>query len=345
LRIGIVGSEQSGKRLAKHLNNIGVSAAFISGSLRDDPTSFLRVRKYDIVHGLYMRRFVFLSLLLGKALGKITICHWMGTDVMRAVRETKFRLMALILNGFVDLNLVYSENLQKELSNIGVHSVIWPIPVDSEYFAVVDLPPMPERFSVLCKIADDWLYGSDIILKLAKDLPDVRFLIVPGKDIQPSWLLSRVAEAPNLIFLGWKDNMFEVYRQTTVLLRLTRHDGLSYMVVESLALGRQVIWSHKYLPFCHYAESYDQVKDTILQIQRTPELNVEGAQYVRKSFGSKRLIKEIVEIYSRLASKKSRYISYETEEANKVEHCHQESHLPILSKLMELEIPRKPFTS
>lgn len=326
MRIGIVGSEQSGKRLAKHLNNIGVSAAFISGSLRNDPTSFLRVRKYDIIHGLYMRRFVFLCLLLGKALGKITICHWMGTDVLRAGRETRFRLMALILKEFVDLNLVYSENLQKELYNIGVHSVIWPIPVDSEYFAVVDLPPMPERFSVLCKIADDWLYGSDIILKLAKDLPNVRFLVVPGKDVRPSWLLSRSAEAPNLIFLGWKDNMFEVYRQTTVLLRLTKHDGLSYMVVESLALGRQVIWSHKYIPFCHHVKSYDQVKEAIVKIKRNPELNVEGAQYVRKNFSSEGLIKVIVEIYSGLATKKSRSIIHKIENANKAQYCHKGSH-------------------
>ena len=304
MRIGIVGSEQSGERLAKYLNDIGVSAVFISSGLRNDPTSLLRVRKYDIVHGLYVRRFLLLSLLLGKAFGKITICHWMGTDVMRAITETEYRLMALILDRFVDLNLVYSENLQKELRSIGIHSVIWPIPVDSEYFAVVDLPPMPKKFTVLCKIADDWLYGSDIVIKLAKDLPDVRFLVVPGKDIQPSWLLSRSTEVPNLIFLGWKDDMFEVYKQTTVLLRLTKHDGLSYMVIESLALGRQVIWSKNYLPFCYHAKSYDQIKEIILQIRKKPQLNVEGAQYVRKNFSSERLIKVLVRIYSELVAGK-----------------------------------------
>lgn len=304
MKVGILGSEEVGKKLAKHLNDIGVPAAFISASLRKDPASFLRLRDYDIIHGLYMRPSVFFSLIFGKMLNKITICHWMGTDVMTAMKETRSRLMALILNNFVDLNMVYSENLQRELEHIRINSIIWPIPADSEYFTIDELPPMPEKFSVLCKIADDWLYGSDIILKLAKDLPNIRFLVVPGKDKQPSWLLSKIEEAPNLVFLGWKNNMLEVYRQTTVLLRLTRHDGLSYMVIESLAMGRQVIWSHNYLPFCHYAKSYDQVKKTILQIQKNPKLNIEGAQYVRKSFSSKSMIKELVKIYDRLALKK-----------------------------------------
>lgn len=98
--------------------------------------------------------------------------------------------------------------------------------------------------------------------------------------------------------------IFEARAQTTVLLRLTRHGSLSYMVIESLAMGRQVIWSHNYLPFCHYAKSYDQVKKTILQIQKNPKLNIEGAEYVRKNFSSKRMIKELVKIYDRLASKK-----------------------------------------
>ena len=304
MKIGILGDEGSGKRLAKHLNSIGVPANFFSAGLRNDPTCLLRLQDYDIIHGLFMRPFVFFSLICGKMLGKITICHWMGTDVMRAMKETRFRLMALILNGIVDLNIVYSENLQKELEHVGINSVIWPIPIDSEYFSIVELPPMPERFSVLCKIADDWLYGSDIILKLAKDLPHVRFFIVPGKDIQPTGLLSKMEEVPNLVFLGWKNNMLDVYRQTTVLLRLTRHDGLSYMVLESLAMGRQVIWSHNYLPFCHYVKSYDQAKKAILQIQKNPKLNIEGAQYVRKNFTSKRVIKKLVKIYNGLASRK-----------------------------------------
>lgn len=168
------------------------------------------------------------------------------------------------------------------------------------------LPPMPERFSVLCKLADDslyggWLYGSDIILKVAKDLPNVRFLVVPGKESEPSWLLSKKDEAPNLVFLGWKDNMLEVYEQATALLRLTRYDGLSYMVIEAPALRRQVIWSCNYLPCCHYAHNYDQAKKMILCIQMKPTLNMEGTKYVREHFSSRPIMKERVKIYNRLA--------------------------------------------
>lgn len=309
MRIGIFGCRASGEKLAKQLNAIKVSADFISDGLRRDLTVLFRLRNYDIIHGLYMRPAVFLSLLFGKMLGKIVIIHWMGTEVMRALTETRIRLMALALNNFVDLNIVFSENLQQDLKRVGIDSVVWPIPVDTEYFSIDKLPPMPKRFSVLCKVADDqlyggWLYGSDVILRLAKDLPSVQFLVVPGEDSEPSWLLSKKDEAPNLVFLGWKDDMLEVYKQTTVLLRLTRYDGLSYMVIESLALGRQVIWSCNYLPFCHRAKNFDEAKQVILETQKNPRLNVEGAQYVRANFSSKHIMRKLITIYNKLASRK-----------------------------------------
>jgi glycosyltransferase involved in cell wall biosynthesis len=254
-----------------------------------------------------MRPAVFFSLIVGKILGKTVIVHWLGTDVLRALTETRMKLMAMILDKFVDLNLACSANLQKDLRRIGIDSAVLPIPVDSEYFLADKLPPLPERFSVLSRLVDDslyggWLYGSDVILRLAKDLPDVRFLIVPGKDSGPTWLLSKRDEAPNIVFSGYNNNMFETYKQATVLLRLLRYDGMSYMVMEALALGRQVIWSCNNLPFCHYVQSYDQVKETLLQIRANPKLNLEGAEYVRKHLNPKYIIKELVMIYNKLVS-------------------------------------------
>jgi len=199
---------------------------------------------------------------------------------------------------------VFSENLQKELQNMGIPSIVWPIPVDSDYFVIDELPPMPKKFAVLCKLADDRLYGSDILFRLAKDFPSVTFLIVPGENVEPSWLLSKVESVSNLVYLGWRNDMLDVYKQSTVLLRLTRHDGLSYMVVESLALGRQVIWSHDFLPFCHYVKNYDEVRKALLQIQMDPQLNIEGADYVRRNFTSKLIIGKLIKVYQDLYSRR-----------------------------------------
>lgn len=289
--------------MAKHLTDAGVTAEFVSSGLRENLTVLFRLRNYDIIHGIYMRRFVFLSLILAKLVGKITICHWEGSDVMRVCREERSKLMALILKKFVDLNLVFSENLQKELRNMGIPSVVWPIPVDSDYFVIDELPPMPKKFAVLCKLADDRLYGSDFLFKLVKDFPSITFLVVPGENIEPSWLLSRIESVPNLVYLGWRNDMLDVYKQSTVLVRLTRHDGLSYMVIESLALGRQVVWSHNFLPFCHYVRNYDQVKKAISQIQTNPRLNIEGANYVRRNFSSRHMIGKLIRTYQGLSSR------------------------------------------
>jgi glycosyltransferase involved in cell wall biosynthesis len=305
--VGIFGGGNSGKKLAKQLQSAGVSANFVGDGFRKNPWVLIRLRDYDVIHGLYVRPAVVFSLIVAKILGKTVVIHWMGTEVMRALTETRIKLMALILDKFVDLNLVPSENLQKDLRRIGIDSALLPLPVDSEYFAGNELPPLPDKFSVLSKLVDDslwggWLYGSDVILRLAKDLPDVSFLIVPAKDSGPTWLLSRKDEAPNIVFLSWKNNLFEVYKQTTVLLRLTRYDGMSYMVMEALALGRQVIWSCNNLPFCHYVRSYDQVKETLLEIRMNPRLNLEGAEYARKHLSSEYIIKELIKIYNKLVS-------------------------------------------
>lgn len=304
MKVGIVGSEESAKKLARHLEEVGIHADFVAAGIQKSLTSFFRLKDYDIIHGLFMRRFVFCSLIFGKMLGKITICHWMGSDVMRVLKDTRFRLMALALNKCVDLNIVFWENLKEELKHIGIESVVWPIPVGIEYFSADKLPSMPEKFSVLCKIADDWLYGSDSVFKLAKDFPYVRFFVVSGKHKHPSWLLSKKDEAPNIVFLEWKNNMREVYRQSTVLLRLTKHDGLSYMVVESLAMGRQVIWSHNFLPYCRYVRNYIEAKEAISKIQKDPKLNVDGAEYVRKNFNPNFIIRKLVKIYNGLVSGK-----------------------------------------
>lgn len=304
MKVGIIGDEQSGKKLISHLEGAGINADFVAANIRDLLQNFFRLKDYDIIHCLYVRPFVFLSLIFGKILGKITICHWLGSDVMRLLKDTRFRLIVLVSNSFIDLNIAFWENLQEELKYVGIESVVWPIPVDIEYFSTNELPPMPQKFSILCKIAGDWLYGSDTVFKLAKDFPNVRFLVVSGKYEQPSWLLSKIGEAPNILFLGWQNNMNEIYRQSTILLRLTKHDGLSYMVIESLAMGRQVIWSHNFLPYCHYVKNYNEVKEAILEVQKDPKLNTCGAEYVRKNFSATIIIKKLTMIYNGLISKK-----------------------------------------
>ena len=69
------------------------------------------------------------------------------------------------------------------------------------------------------RISLDWLYGWDIVQELIKRHPEWNF---------------RLAD-------GTKDN---IWQDIDVLLRPTRHDGLSRMVLEARVLDIPIIWSY-----------------------------------------------------------------------------------------------------
>ena len=62
-----------------------------------------------------------------------------------------------------------------------------------------------------------------------------------------------------MVCVGWVTNMDKIYDQTSILLRMPEHDGLSGMIFDALAKGRYVIRSVKF-PGCYYAENYEDVK-------------------------------------------------------------------------------------
>src|SRR5690606_9877205 len=49
---------------------------------------------------------------------------------------------------------------------------------------------------------------------------------------------------PNAEARPWVDDMNSVYPEITAMVRLTTHDGTSFMAVESIARARYVLWSY-----------------------------------------------------------------------------------------------------
>jgi glycosyltransferase involved in cell wall biosynthesis len=135
-------------------------------------------------------------------------------------------------------------------------------------------------------------YGAATIHQLAKDMPDVEFLAVGGDgDDAPS--------SPNLRFLGRVEDMPEIYRKTSVLVRLTQHDGLPKMLLESMAMGRNVVWSFPF-PHCLQAKTTKEAAKALLQLRRTGTPNLAGARYVISEFGPDRIIPRLADTIRRL---------------------------------------------
>jgi hypothetical protein len=169
-----------------------------------------------------------------KALQRRVVKHWVGSDVLR-VREPLVQEQNA--TGLVE-HWAVAAHLVDELAEAGIAATAVPLSVVDPVVAA-PLPSQPLTILSYLPSRKFDFYNGATVLSLASRFPDVRFLIV-GSDGG-----DRVA-SKNVEFLGYQREMDPIYARSHVLLRLPRHDGLSYMVLEALNHGRHVIWN---LPF------------------------------------------------------------------------------------------------
>ena len=141
-----------------------------------------------------------------------------------------------------DLHLSVAPWLTAELEAVGIHATTAFIPAPLRIPEVA--PDLPEAFGVLTYLPNHRFafFGGEIVMETARRLPDVRFDVVAGTaEAAPS-------APPNVHWHGWVTNMAERYRESTVVVRVPRHDGFGNSVIEGLLNARHVIYTHA-VPF------------------------------------------------------------------------------------------------
>ena len=219
--------------------------------------------------------------------GKKVVFHWIGTDVLRAMRTARQQerlispksLIKRMASSFVKRKFTHwaiASWLQGELSTIGIRSSV--VPIVSPLVEAKPLP-MPEQFTVLSYLPDfrPTFYGADIVYQLAELNPDVRFIIVAAQ--------KSLKNLPNVEVRSWVDRqtMDSIHKESSCLVRLTEHDGLASTVLESLARGRYVIWSYDF-PYVFKARTLAQAQKVLREVKDKIRPNFEGAEYVRTEF-------------------------------------------------------------
>jgi len=169
-----------------------------------------------------------------KALERRIVKHWIGSDVLR-VREPLVHEQNA--TGLVE-HWAVAAHLVDELAVGGISAITVPLSI-IDTVAPTPLPGPPLTVLSYLPARKFEFYNGATVLSLASRFPDVRFLVV-GDDGAGR------GASKNVEFLGYQRQMDLIYAKSHVLLRLPRHDGLSYMVLEALNHGRQVIWN---LPF------------------------------------------------------------------------------------------------
>lgn len=222
------------------------------------------------------------------------VWHWIGSDWVN-YRELQGTLNQWICRRAVHrraaVHLADSPQLAQELRADRIEAqVVRLLPATIEAQPI----PLPDRFAVLSYWSDARFefYGGPIVMQLAEEFSDVAFHIVGATG-------QNVNAPDNVRFHGFVSDLSDIYRQSSVLIRLPEHDSLSAMVLEMLARGRYAIYN-KPLEGCEPARSIEDVRAALerIRIQSTP--NLTGARIVREQFSLDREAQTLRRIYDQL---------------------------------------------
>lgn len=229
-------------------------------------------------------------LIAARIFRKKVIVHWIGSDVLTESREIERKGKTKQNN---DIHLAVSKDLQRELEEMSIKSFYVPIvPSTIPYPPAFEMPKKHAALAYLPK-GNETFYGWEKVKLLAKMFPDIPFYIVANDGICEE----NIPE--NIVFEGMlpHEQLMELYKKTSVLLRLTAHDGLPVMAIEAQGFGRKVICSFG-LPYAITPE--DASDDALLQafeelISTPPVLDLDAKRYVDEIFSHINM----VELYKR----------------------------------------------
>ena len=259
--------------VARHIEATGGRAIRIH---RDEPWGS-KIRKMLPSQAVYGTGFGFAAKLwlLARILGKRTINHWVGTDVLMALEDRRMRKMARRAAPFISLHLTVAPWLVEELATAGIRAGLIPLVTPVRY----ELRRGPAPAGVLAYLPDDRadFYGGPIVYSAARQLPEIPFAVLAGTQ-------ARQPAIPNVRYAGWVDDVAPLYEQYPILLRVARHDGLPKMVLEALAFGNQVIFEYP-LEGCRHARTEAEVVSAIRDIvaEGCP-INEAGSRLVREHY-------------------------------------------------------------
>ncbi|MGE0599678.1 MAG: hypothetical protein AB7J35_11595 [Dehalococcoidia bacterium] len=297
-KVLILGLPYFGKKLAADLSGLGWRAEYLPHPGRS-ATGWAKVAKSatraDVVYliGSRIDRSSPQDRLL-RLRRKPVVIHWVGTDVQIAVDEHRRHNVSLRV-AERPTHWCDAPWLVDELRTMGIVSEYVPLPIPIESASP---PPLPETFRALLYYPvdafDREVFDIETMMRLPIEFPQVQFTLIPS----PADTLPQPIPV-NLEALPWVDDMDALYRQTTVVIRLTSHDGQSFMAGEALSRGRYVIWTHP-MPGCIRAQTFDQVAKALGKLVEkheagTLKVNSSGRRAVMDRFGKGKPLQELDE--------------------------------------------------
>lgn len=143
-----------------------------------------------------------------------------------------------IINAQKNNSCVYNSEWIKEKLNYKWPGIVFPPPCDYRHYDVCEDPANNEYITL---INLDENKGGKILRRLAKAMPDKKFLAVKGSYSEPA-SIGQITDMPNNVtVVANSPDILSVYRQTRVLLMLSRYESWGRTATEAMCNGIPVI--------------------------------------------------------------------------------------------------------
>jgi hypothetical protein len=253
------------------------------------------INKSDIFYSIGNTRLFFL--LIAKILGKPIVRHWIGTDVLSQINHYNVLSNKLSIK-LTDYHLTTVSWLKSELSSVGIESEMIPIVSNDICFDLL-YPPKQHRVLVYLDEKRPDFYGACLTIQLAEHFRDFPFEIIGTSG-------AGLPKLKNITFHGWitPGEMNELYKEISVLLRIPDHDGLSMMVIEALAKGKEVVYRYDF-PHCIAADNFDKAVQVLRTLfSKPPRQNSEGHELIINKYSKEKIFEQFDNYFCRILRNK-----------------------------------------
>lgn len=209
------------------------------------------------------------------------VVHFVGTDIwqLRQLNWQQLEFFRQYFKANVDVVLCEDKFTQDELKELKIDAEIVPIPP----IELPKLQPLPEEFSVAVYMpgVNKDFYQPQLMQEVAALMPDVKFKFFGDQDERKV--------IGNIEYLGYlsREGMADLITNSSCLLRMPIHDGLSINAIEFLLAGRQVVISTPVKHAIHTKNDKYAIRNSILKAQKAGQ-NKEGSAYWRKAASHKK---------------------------------------------------------
>lgn len=259
--------------LSKALARVGVKVRFAdANALQRAPwVRLLRsARAVLLLSYAEVSGYVLSQLATAVAVGVPVVRWWVGTDVLNVISRDSLQRNAARVDRIVSTNVAAAPHLVDELETVGIRAQFVPSVIDADISgsAVMDWTGATRPVLVYMPESRKEFFGIDIIEPVIASNPDLQFLIVADGS-------HSLAFYPNVESFGWVSNMRHLYEQAGCILRITAHDGLPRMLIESMVRGAYAIYSWP-LPGCWEAHTSEEINDALARYRDATSPNMEG---------------------------------------------------------------------